>query len=100
MRKQRLSLAKLTPSNKDIILDKVGGSTCDLGNPVDYWPPERFIGTKICEIYNTSSKTLLKDDAVDGLILALEFFHLHLYFYPEKMQMRRLLRHSKSHLRH
>ena len=75
MRKQGLSLAKLTPSNKDIILDKVGGSTCDLGNPVDYWPPERFIGTKICEIYNTSSKTLLKDDAVDGLILALEFFN-------------------------
>jgi acyl-CoA synthetase (NDP forming) len=74
MRKQGLSLAKLTNNNKNIILEKVGGSTCDLGNPVDYWPPERFVGTKICEIYNTSSKTLLKDDAVDGLILALEFF--------------------------
>jgi acyl-CoA synthetase (NDP forming) len=74
MRKQGLSLAKLTNNHKNIILDKVGGSTCDLGNPVDYWPPERFVGTKICEIYNTSSKTLLKDDAVDGLILALEFF--------------------------
>ncbi|MFX1571441.1 MAG: CoA-binding protein [Promethearchaeota archaeon] len=74
MRKQGLSLAKLTNEHKDIILDKVGGSTCNLGNPVDYWPPERFVGTKICEIYNTSSKTLLQDDAVDGLILALEFF--------------------------
>ncbi|MFX1345944.1 MAG: CoA-binding protein [Promethearchaeota archaeon] len=74
MRKQGLSLGKLTNNNKNIILEKVGGSTCDLGNPVDYWPPERFVGTKICEIYNTSSKTLLKDDAVDGLILALEFF--------------------------
>jgi acyl-CoA synthetase (NDP forming) len=74
MRKQGLSLAKLTNNHKKIILDKVGGSTCDLGNPVDYWPPERFVGTKICEIYNTSSKTLLEDDAVDGLILALEFF--------------------------
>jgi len=74
MRKQGLSLAKLKNNNKNIILEKVGGSTCDLGNPVDYWPPERFVGTKICEIYNTSSKTLLKDDAVDGLILALEFF--------------------------
>ena len=74
MRKQGLSLAKLTNNNKNIILEKVGGSTCDLGNPVDYWPPERFVGTKICEIYNTSSKTLLNDDAVDGLILALEFF--------------------------
>ena len=74
MRNQGLSLAKVTQEHRDIILDKVGGSTCKLGNPVDYWPPERFVGTKICEIYNTSSKTLLKDDAVDGLILALEFF--------------------------
>jgi len=74
MRNQGLSLAKVSKEHKDIILDKVGGSTCKLGNPVDYWPPERFVGTKICEIYNTSSKTLLKDDAVDGLILALEFF--------------------------
>ncbi len=74
MRKQGLSLAKVTNEHRKIILDKVGGSTCNLGNPVDYWPPERFVGTKICEIYNTSSKTLLKDESVDGLILALEFF--------------------------
>lgn len=74
MRNQELSIAKVSQEHRKIILDKVGGSTCDLGNPVDYWPPERFVGTKICEIYNTSSKTLLKDDAVDGLILALEFF--------------------------
>jgi acyl-CoA synthetase (NDP forming) len=74
MRNQGLSLARVTQEHREIILNKVGGSTCKLGNPVDYWPPERFVGTKICEIYNTSSKTLLKDDAVDGLILALEFF--------------------------
>ncbi len=74
MRKQGLSLAKVSQEHKKIILDKVGGSTCKLGNPVDYWPPEKFVGTKICEIYNTSSKALLKDEAVDGLILALEFF--------------------------
>jgi len=74
MRKQGLSLAKVSQEHKKIILDKVGGSTCKLGNPVDYWPPEKFVGTKICEIYNISSKALLKDEAVDGLILALEFF--------------------------
>jgi len=74
MRKHGLSIAKLDNKNRDIILEKVKGSTCELGNPVDYWPPEKFVGTKICEIYNTSSKTLLKDDSVDGLILALEFF--------------------------
>ncbi len=74
MRNQGLSLAKVSQEHKKIILDKVGGSTCNLGNPVDYWPPEKFVGTKICEIYNTSSKALLKDEAVDGLILALEFF--------------------------
>ncbi|MHA2037605.1 MAG: CoA-binding protein [Promethearchaeota archaeon] len=74
MRKHGLSIAKLNSANRDIILEKVKGSTCDLGNPVDYWPPEKFVGTKICEIYNTSSKTLLKDDSVEGLILALEFF--------------------------
>lgn len=74
MRKHGLSIAKLASNNRKIILEKVKGSTCELGNPVDYWPPEKFVGTKICEIYNTSSKTLLKDDSVEGLILALEFF--------------------------
>jgi len=75
MRKQNLSIAKPSQESREIIIDKVGGSTCEFGNPVDYWPPERFVGTKICGIYNTSSQALLKDDAVDGLILALEFFY-------------------------
>ena len=74
MRKQNLSLAKPSDNSRDIIIDKIGGSTCAYGNPVDYWPPEKFIGIKICGIYNTSAETLLKDDNVDGLILALEFF--------------------------
>ena len=74
MRKQNLSLAKPSNNSRDIIIDKIGGSTCAYGNPVDYWPPEKFIGIKICGIYNTSAETLLKDDNVDGLILALEFF--------------------------
>ncbi|TFF93847.1 MAG: hypothetical protein EU544_05280 [Promethearchaeota archaeon] len=74
MRKHGLSIAKLSNEHKQKILNKVGGSTCNLGNPVDYWPPDKFIGTKICGIYNTSSQTLLEDQSVDGLILALEFF--------------------------
>ena len=74
MRKHGLSIAKIASKNRKIILEKVKGSTCELGNPVDYWPPEKFVGTKICEIYNTSSKALLRDDSVEGLILALEFF--------------------------
>ncbi len=74
MRNQHLSLAKPTKESQNIIIDKIGGSTCEYGNPVDYWPPEKFIGIKICGIYNTSANTLLKDESVDGLILALEFF--------------------------
>lgn len=74
MRKQHLALAKPSKISREIIIDKVGGSTCAYGNPVDYWPPEKFVGIKICGIYKTSSEALLKDDAVDGLILALEFF--------------------------
>jgi acyl-CoA synthetase (NDP forming) len=74
MRKQHLSIAKLKKEAQDIILDKVGGSTCEFGNPVDFWPPDKFIGIKICGIYNISANTLLKDQNVDGLILALEFF--------------------------
>jgi acyl-CoA synthetase (NDP forming) len=74
MRKQHLSLAKPDKESQNIILEKIGGSTCAFGNPVDYWPPDKFIGTKICEIYNTSSQALLKDTNVDALILALEFF--------------------------
>ncbi|MFX1258220.1 MAG: CoA-binding protein [Promethearchaeota archaeon] len=74
MRKQHLSLAKPKKESQNIILGKIGGSTCAYGNPVDYWPPEKFIGVKICSIYNTSANTLLKDENVNGLILALEFF--------------------------
>jgi len=74
MRKQHLSLAKPDKESQDIIINKIGGSTCAYGNPVDYWPPEKFIGIKICGIYNTSASTLLRDEHVDGLILALEFF--------------------------
>jgi len=74
MRDQNLALAKLSETSREIIEAKVGGSTCEFGNPVDYWPPEKFVGIKICGIYNTASEALLKDDAVDGLILALEFF--------------------------
>ena len=74
MRNQDLALAKPSENSRDIIFDKVGGSTCNFGNPVDYWPPEKFVGIKICGIYNTASEALLSDKAVDGLILALEFF--------------------------
>ena len=74
MRNQDLNLAKPSDNSRDIIVDKVGGSTCNFGNPVDYWPPEKFVGIKICGIYNTASEALLRDKAVDGLILALEFF--------------------------
>jgi len=74
MRKQHLSLARPSKQSRDIITDKVGGSTCTFGNPVDFWPPEKFIGIKICGIYNTASQALLEDNSVDGLILALEFF--------------------------
>ncbi|TFG23211.1 MAG: hypothetical protein EU529_08090 [Promethearchaeota archaeon] len=74
MRNQNLSLAKPSQESQKVILDKIGGSTCAYGNPVDYWPPDKLIGIKICGIYNTSANTLLRDDNVDGLILALEFF--------------------------
>lgn len=74
MRKQNLMLAQPSEESRKIIVDKVGGSTCAFGNPVDFWPPEKFIGIKICGIYNTSADTLLRDENVDGLILALEFF--------------------------
>ncbi len=74
MREQRLSIARPNEESQAIILNKIGGSTCAYGNPVDYWPPEKFVGVKICGIYNTSANTLLSDNNVDGLILALEFF--------------------------
>lgn len=74
MRKQNLSLAKPNKESQEIIINQVGGSTCASGNPVDYWPPEKFVGIKICSIYKTAANTLLNDENVDGLILALEFF--------------------------
>jgi len=74
MRKQGLSLAKPSQSTQELIKSKIGGSTCDYGNPVDYWPPQKFVGTETCEIYYLGSEILLNDNNVDGLILALEFF--------------------------
>jgi len=68
-------LGIIGPSSGAILLIvKIGGSTCKYGNPVDYWPPKKFIGTEICTIYYLGSEILLNDDDVDGLILALEFF--------------------------
>jgi acyl-CoA synthetase (NDP forming) len=74
MRNTGLHLAKLDPDTKRNILNNVGGSTCMEGNPIDYWPPTKFIGAEICKIYYKSSNLLLQDDTVDALFLALEFF--------------------------
>lgn len=74
MRKRGIHLAKLTPNTREAILEKVGGSTCLDGNPVDYWPPQKFVGTDVCSVYYISSHALLDDQKVDALFLALEFF--------------------------
>ncbi len=74
MRNQKIHLAKLSKENRDEILNKVGGSTCILGNPVDFWPPKEFIGTQICQVYYNASNALLRDNHVGALFLALEFF--------------------------
>ncbi|MHA1820903.1 MAG: CoA-binding protein [Promethearchaeota archaeon] len=74
MRKTGLHLARLENNTRELILEKVGGSTCIDGNPVDYWPPKKFVGTDICNIYYISSNALLEDKSVDALFLALEFF--------------------------
>ncbi len=74
MRKQKIHLANLNEENRISILEDIGGSTCELGNPVDYWPPKEFIGTQVCRVYHKASNTLLKDPQVSALFLALEFF--------------------------
>ncbi|MCP4762213.1 MAG: hypothetical protein GY870_10555 [archaeon] len=74
MIKNGLHLAQLNPITKETILSKVGGSTCIQGNPIDYWPPKKFIGTDVCSVYYKASNLLLDDESVDGLFLALEFF--------------------------
>lgn len=74
MRLQTVHLAHLDEENRKSILTKVGGSTCNLGNPVDYWPPSEFVGNEVCKIYNNASNALLRDQHVGGLFLALEFF--------------------------
>jgi acyl-CoA synthetase (NDP forming) len=74
MRKHNIHIAALDSETRQMILEKVGGSTCVEGNPVDYWPPKKFIGTDVCSVYYISSNALLKDHHVDALFLALEFF--------------------------
>ena len=74
MREQEIHLAHLEDTNREFILSNIGGSTCELGNPVDYWPPMEFVGTQVCRVYHDASNTLLKDDHVGALFLALEFF--------------------------
>ncbi len=75
MRNQNIHLAPLSDENRDAILNKVGGSTCALGNPVDFWPPKEFVGTQICQVYYNASNSLLQDRNVGALFLALEFFN-------------------------
>jgi len=74
MRKTGIHLAKLSEATRKQVLEKVGGSTCLDGNPVDYWPPKKFTGTDVCGVYYISSNALLEDQQVDALFLALEFF--------------------------
>ncbi|MHA1718062.1 MAG: CoA-binding protein [Promethearchaeota archaeon] len=74
MRNQKIHLANLNEENRITILKDIGGSTCELGNPVDYWPPKEFVGTQVCHVYHSASNTLLKDPHVSALFLALEFF--------------------------
>ncbi len=74
MREQGLEIGMPSAETKQFILEKVGGSTCVRGNPVDYWPPRDFVGTRVCRVYHSASKALLADDNIDSLILALEFF--------------------------
>ncbi len=74
MRSQQIHLASLDPLNRASIMQKIGGSTCNLGNPVDYWPPKEFVGTQVCQIYYNASNILLQDTHVGTLLLALEFF--------------------------
>jgi acyl-CoA synthetase (NDP forming) len=75
MQNTELNLAtELNPQTKKLILDHVGGSTSAEGNPVDYWPPKKFIGIDVCNVYYVSSNALLEDSKVDALFLALEFF--------------------------
>jgi len=74
MREQGLELGTPSAETKQFILEKVGGSTCMRGNPVDYWPPRDFVGTRVCRVYHSASKALLADDNIDALILTLEFF--------------------------
>ena len=75
MHSTNLQLAtELNPQTRKLILDRVGGSTSEVGNPVDYWPPKKFIGTDVCGVYYVSGNALLEDSNVDALFLALEFF--------------------------
>ncbi len=74
MREQGLEIGTPSAETKQFILEKVGGSTCVRGNPVDYWPPRDFVGTRVCRVYHSASKALLADDNIDALILTLEFF--------------------------
>lgn len=70
-----LELAHPTPETRDYIHAEIQGSVPARGNPVDFWPPAEFVGTKICHVYDVASRALLADPNVDGLFLALEFFN-------------------------
>ncbi|MHA1731849.1 MAG: CoA-binding protein [Promethearchaeota archaeon] len=74
MEEQGLVLSEPSRETRDFIRKNIKGSVPDSGNPVDYWPPSEFVGTKVCKVYHNASQALLADDNVDGLFLALEFF--------------------------
>ncbi|MFX0098803.1 MAG: CoA-binding protein [Candidatus Hodarchaeota archaeon] len=44
-------------------------------NPVDYWPPPRFLSHEVTKVHYDTADLLLSDDNIDALFLVLEFFH-------------------------
>ncbi|GAB4313915.1 MAG: hypothetical protein Kow0069_15250 [Promethearchaeota archaeon] len=73
MEENDLRLAE-TAAPKETSVSGGEPATPAVENPVDFWPPTEFVGTKVCKVYHAASRALLAHEEVDGLILALEFF--------------------------
>ncbi|MBD3188226.1 hypothetical protein GF325_15430 [Candidatus Bathyarchaeota archaeon] len=74
-KKNNLKIAVPSKSIRKQLITVLQGTAPKRCNPVDYWPPPRFLGHEVGKVHKDAADLLLSDGNVDGLFLVLEFFH-------------------------
>lgn len=70
-----LHIGKPSSKVRDELIKVLQGKLPKRCNPVDYWPPPRFLSQEVTKVHYDTADLLLSDENIDALFLVLEFFH-------------------------